>query len=320
MREQNLIRAILERFPRPASRHHRPFTSDAEIVSIGDTTLAITVDEFSAEDGLSAAEPWPLGRNLAVAVVSDLLAVGAEPRVFLDALVVDDRADEAWVGAFADGLKEALDETGAELVGGDFGTGDAWRFTGFALGAVRGKPMRRIPAVDEGVIVATGRFGDGNLAAVTGATPHFECRLEEARALRNAGAACIDTSDGLANALATMADLTPDLSLTIDRGAIHYEAGVAEAATEIDLPPEAFLLGSAGEYELLALVPATEVPDAGSLRPVGTFTRLARTGVHWRDADGRLRAQPPLPDPRAPGGGYREEVAELAVSLFGGRP
>lgn len=320
MREKNLIRAILERFPRPASRLNLPFASDAEIVTVGGATLAITTDEFSAEDGLESHEPWPLGRNLAVAVISDLLAVGAAPRLFLDALVVSPDMDEAWVGAFADGMRDALDETGAELVGGDLGTGADWRFTGIAIGTVEGTPMDRTPAAASGRIVATGRFGDGNLAAVTGATPHFECRIRESGAFREAGAACIDTSDGLGNALATLAGLSPDLSLVVDPDAVDRATGIDEAAAEMEVPPEAFLLGSAGEYELLALVPESSAPEGESFRTIGTFSRGERPGVHWRNASGRIVPQPMLPDPRGDSDGYRAAVASIAASLFGGRP
>jgi thiamine-monophosphate kinase len=318
MREETLIRALVERFPRAPGQRNAPFTSDAEIVSLGDRTLALTVDEFSGEDGLSAAAPWPLGWNLVVATISDLLAVGAAPRWFLDAFVAPPETDEAWAGAFAEGMREALDLAGARLLGGDVGTADDWRFTGVALGEVTGRPVTRIPSIEHGVIVSTGRFGDGNLAAIAGTSPHFECRIEESRALAGVAAACIDTSDGLASALATVAALSPDLVLEIDLGRIAFDGGVVAAADRLDLPAAAFLLGGAGEYELLALVPEDAVPDLESVRRIGTFRRAAVGGVAWRLADGRTVDQPPLPDPRAAERDeYRNRVAELAVSMFG---
>jgi len=319
MREETLIRAIAERFPRATGQQNAPFTSDAEIVSLGDRTLAFTVDEFSAEDGLSAAAPWPLGWNLAVATISDLLAVGAVPRWFLDALVVPPDTDEVWARAFAEGMRGALELAGAELLGGDVGTDDAWRFTGVAIGEVTGRPLSRIPGIESGAVVATGRFGDGNLAAVEGTSPHFECRFEESRALACVAAACIDTSDGLASALSTLATLSPDTAIEIDLCGVTFDGGVVEAADRLGLPPAAFLLGGAGEYELVALVPEDAIPSMESVRRIGEFRRSTEPGVTWRLGDDRTVKQPSLPDPRTSSGlaGYREQVAALAIRLFG---
>jgi len=319
MREDALIRALTARFPRAPEQRNAPFTSDAEIVRLGDATYALTLDEFSAEDGLNAAEPWPLGWNLTVATISDLLAVGATPRWFLDALVVTADTDETWAAAFADGMREALDVAGAALLGGDVGTGETWRFTGFALGEVPGRAITRVPTADRGVILATGRFGDGNLAALSGAAPHFECRVEEAGTLAEAASACIDTSDGLGSALAALHRLSPDLRLEIDLDRVRLAGGVAGAAADLGVPSAAFLLGAAGEYELVALVPEDAVPAGGILRRIGSFTRSPSAGVFYRKADGGLVEQPPLPDPReGPGADdYRERVIALAVSMFG---
>jgi len=326
MREEALIRALIERFPAAPGQSNRPFTSDAEILAIGGTNFALTLDEFSAEDGFDASAPWPLGWNVVIATLSDLLAVGAVPRLFLNALVVAPSVDEAWVAAFAAGMREALAVSGASLVGGDVGTADAWRVTGFALGTIpEGRaPLSRVPAVERGVVLATGTFGDGNLAAAVGATPLFECRAEEAEALASSAAAAIDTSDGLASALATFARLSPDLRIEIDLDAVRLTGGVAEAASDLGVPPEAFLVGGAGEYELLALAPEGPVPLADSLRRIGTFERATDAGVFFRRGDGSIVEMPALPDPRTADSreSYREGVVAVARALAGegGRP
>jgi thiamine-monophosphate kinase len=325
MNETALIETLRRTLATSREQRNEPFTSDAEIVDLGGSLLALTLDEFSAEDGLSAARPRLLGWDLVVATLSDILAVGAEPRYMLNALAVEPDADRKWVAAFAAGAQDALTSFGAAMLGGDVGSADAWRFAGLGLGvfpAGQG-PVSRIAESDRGVVLATGTFGDGNRAAVSGVAPRFECRLAESRRLAREGAARIDTSDGLAAALETFARLDPGLRIEVDLDAVPLAEGVPEAARAAGVPIPAFLLGSAGEYELLSLEPEGRASGAG-LRRVGTFERSGEGGVFYRLPSGRRVRQPRLPDPRevADLAEYRTLVVDLARTLFGegGRP
>ncbi len=98
------------------------------------------------------------------------------------------------------------------------------------------------------------------------------------------------------------------------------ESLVLRAAHRAGVPPEAFLLGSAGEYELLAFVPEDAVPDGGSVCRVGSFSRTADGGIFYRLPGGRKLRHQPLPDPRevCDLDRYRDRVIDLARRLFGG--
>jgi thiamine monophosphate kinase len=173
--------------------------------------------------------------------------------------------------------------------------------------------------------MATGAFGDGNLAAL-GAHPElrFESRLAES-ALLPPGAACTDTSDGLARALELLAGLNPGLQLRLELDLVPYADGVEAAAARAGIPREAFLLASAGEYELVALVPAPEVAGieaTGLWRRIGGFGRAADGGLHY--VGGGSAGPVPhvrLPDPRScpDFAVYCDEMVALARRLFGPR-
>lgn len=326
MKETEIIAAIRSHLTPSPRQRNRPFESDAELAEIGGRLLAFTMDEFSAEDGLSMADPALLGWDLAAATMSDLLAVGAEPAFLLHSLVAAPSTTREAIEALSAGLQEALDAFGAAALGGDVGTGGQWRYTGCAVGSFGGgqQPvLRRIP-VARGVVVATGEFGDANVSAARGAAPpRFECRLAEARRLAAMPAACIDTSDGLARAVESLSGRNPDVRIVLDLGAVPYAECVGPFAAEASARPEALLFGSAGEYELVACVPeplGRKLVDGGGFARIGTFDRGAEGGLYYQTA-GRegLIAHEPLPDPRRVGdlAAYREQVIALTNRLFG---
>jgi thiamine-monophosphate kinase len=320
MKETEIITALAAGLARSSLQQNAIFASDAEILTLDGRRLAVTVDDYSAEDRLAADDPAQLGWNLVAATVSDLLAVGATPRFMLNSFVATRAMDCAYLRALSAGMQQALNACGASMAGGDVGTGADWRFTGVALGDFRAgqAPISRLAACAKGAVLASGEFGDANLAAAAGgAAPRFEIRLAESAVLASgAPAACMDTSDGLVSALETLCALTTDLRIEIDLDAVPYAPGVTGAAAAMDVPPEVFLMGSAGEYELVALVP--EGAACAGMRRIGSFERGPRPGLFFRrNAD--LIAHPGLPDPREAESidAYCGALVGIARGLFG---
>ncbi|MFH1143259.1 MAG: AIR synthase related protein, partial [Candidatus Eisenbacteria bacterium] len=315
------------------------FGSDAEIVDLDGSLWAVTVDDYSAEDHLAADDPRVLGWNLATATLSDLLAVGAVPRFMLNSFVGERGMEAAWLSAFSAGVQEALTECGAAMLGGDVGIGAQWRFTGVALGSFRAGqgPLGRRTSCTSGQVVVSGALGDGNLAAVGAPAPRFELRLRESAALASAAqasetgraksaggapVACIDTSDGLVAALEALCLCDPGLRIEVDLAAVSCAPGVEAAAQAQGVPREAFLMGSAGEYELAALVPENARAAVGraGMRPIGAFTRGGdqSPGLYFRRGATRV-AHPGLPDPRESASldEYTGTLIALTRRLFG---
>jgi len=333
MKERDAIAALISAFRRSPAQRNKPFAADAEIVDLGGSLWAITVDDYSAEDRWDTADPFTLGWNLVAATMSDLLAVGAAPRFMLNSFIATARMDEGWLRMLSRGMDEALGACGAHMLGGDVGMGAEWRFTGVALGGfpAGSRPLSRVADARAGRVIVSGTFGDANLAASNGApAPRLEIRVPESRrlaaAIRGAGGACIDTSDGLVAALEAFCLCDPSLRIEIDRAAVPYATGIDAAARALGLPREIFLMGSAGEYELVALAGATadaterDSPGpAHGLRAIGRFAHAGDPGIHFRQGDD-LRAHAGLPDPRAAGSleEYRTALITLARKVFGG--
>lgn len=328
MNEARLISLLTDRFPRSPQQQNAPFTADAELLRLGDELLAVTVDEFSPEEDLfSSDDPAALGANLAVATLSDLLAVGAEPAFFLQSVVLPRGVDEAFVAGLACGVRTILAAAGCSQCGGDVGCGGTWRFCGCAIGRVPGgRAVTRILPPNEHTLWVTGSLGDANMAALSGRpTPVFELRLSESRLVHRYGSACIDTSGGLFEAVWQMASVNGGLAFEVDLGLVPVAEGLAELAGEAGVPPEAALMGGAGEYELLFAVPGVpssrlvaELDGIGATR-IGTARPSERPGVTLvRDGHRRrMTACPPCARGAASLAAYVEDVIRATHELLG---
>lgn len=207
---------IIERYFKRAARDPSVVLGvgdDAAVLETGGRT-AITVDTLVAGvHFLDGIPPKHLGfRSLAVNL-SDLAAMGAEPRWCTLALTLP-RADDGWLEAFAAGFFELADAHGVTLVGGNLARGPL-SVTVTALGAVDpAATLTRAGGRPGDDVYVTGTLGDGaagialikqRVAAAPGSaeaalerrfhrpTP----RVAEGRALRGLASAAIDVSDGL---------------------------------------------------------------------------------------------------------------------------
>jgi thiamine-monophosphate kinase len=295
MLETDLIRQLAARFRRSPRQRNALFTCDAEIVDLGGSLWGVTTDAFSPdEDCFGSANPERIGHNIAVATLSDLFAAGCQPHFYLHSLDLP-AGGESFGLRLSEGVAEVLDACGAFMLGGDLGCSGAWRCAATALGPVaRPEPLTRLLPPRAQALYVTGSLGDANAAALQDLVPpEFELRLAAAEAVRRQASACIDTSDGLLNAVWQWRGVNPGFRFDLDPAAIPYAPSARDTAQRVGFPLPAFLLGGAGEYELLfAADPGAEVPDATR---VGTVAPDSASGVFFGAAP--LRSPPP--DPRS---------------------
>ena len=225
--------------------------------------LAITTDMLVAGTHFFAdTDPYQLGWKAAAVNLSDLAAMGAQPRWLLLAGSLP-KADEAWIAAFAGGLFACAERFGANLVGGDTTRGPL-NLCLTALGELpRGTALRRDGAQVGDDIWVSGRPGLAalGLAQLQGRTalPETQAkrciaalqqpipRVELGLALRDGGLAhaAIDVSDGL----------LADLGHIAERSAVAAEVRAAllpslPAGVDRDLARDCLLAGG-DDYELV---------------------------------------------------------------------
>ncbi|HUR39801.1 MAG TPA: thiamine-phosphate kinase [Verrucomicrobiae bacterium] len=183
-----------------------------EVVVTTDTLIA---GRHFPED----TDPQAVGWKALAVNLSDLAAMGAEPRWFTLALTLR-MPDPEWLSGFASGLGAMAREAGVALVGGDTSQG-ALSITITAMGTVpAGKAIRRSGAKVGDAVCVTGTLGDAalglRLLGDTGGKgeshsadlEHLRSRLHRpvprvavGASLRGLAHAAIDLSDGLAGDL-----------------------------------------------------------------------------------------------------------------------
>jgi thiamine-monophosphate kinase len=264
--------------------------------------LVVCVDTLVAGVHFPVDTPADAVGHKALAVnLSDLAAMGAEPAWATLALTVPE-ADEAWVGAFAQGFHALAREYDVDLVGGDTTRGPL-SITVQVMGFVpQGQALRRDGARPGDAIYVTGTVGDAVLGlrkwqegAVADAaisvlldrlmrpTP----RIAAGRALRGLAHAAIDVSDGV------LADLGHVLGASGVGATLELDClplSDAFRAVSGDAPDRTLPLSGGDDYELLFTLPperASQLEGRLGVSCTRIGTVEADAGLRVVDAQGR---------------------------------
>jgi thiamine-monophosphate kinase len=263
---------------------------DAAVVA-GTGRLVATTDALvEGQDFRKDADPRRLGRKAMNVNLSDLAAMGASPLWALLALGLPRRTDPAWLDEFAEGVREAAEEHGVAVVGGDLTASTSFFAAVTALGRAPEKgPLRRDGARPGDVLYVSGTLGSaaaGFLLLEAGyrltadkkvKTPGRK-RLaaprstEVARLIRHqidprpmlelgrllakgrAASAAIDLSDGLSRDLHRLCRAS-GVSATLDLERLPVDTGLTELRGLARLDPLRLALFGGEDYGLLFTVP-----------------------------------------------------------------
>ncbi|PHS79105.1 MAG: thiamine-phosphate kinase [Rhodospirillaceae bacterium] len=268
-------------------RYFKPLAcKDAGALNLGDDAalldipsgqhLVVTSDALvSGVHFLDSQSPKDIAHKVVGVNLSDLAAMGAKPRaVFLAAQFPKD-IQENWIAEFALGLGQALEETGAVLMGGDtVSTPGPMAFTLTALGMVKtGQALQRNGAKSGDVLFVSGTIGDAalGLLCATGkleenafllnryARPQPRLALGQALAEGGFATACIDVSDGLLADVGHLAAMS-GLGLTLRADSVPL-SDPGKANLEF---LEVILCGG-DDYELAFSVPPNNVSKIKAL-------------------------------------------------------
>lgn len=199
--------------------------------------LAVSTDMLvSGTHFFDDADPYLLGHKALAVNISDMAAMGAQPRWATLAISLP-REDDAWLKRFSDGFFAMANQYKVELIGGDTTSGPL-NLSVTILGEVpQGKALRRDGAQAGDEIWVSGKLGDAALAlahmqgklalhvadfnAVAGALHSPVPRVALGMALCGMAHSAIDISDGL----------LADLGHILDRS--HVAAEIQFAALPV---------------------------------------------------------------------------------------
>ena len=303
---------VIERYFAPKSEDSRVIVGvgdDAAVVEIRGATALATDTLVSGVHFPAGLAGDAVGHRVLAVNLSDLAAMGAEPRWCTLALTLPD-ADHAWLEAFARGFFALAGEHGVELLGGDTTRGPL-SVTLQVLGEVdRDRILTRGGASVGDDIHVTGTLGDaaGGLdllsrslsragAAHRALVSRFLAptpRIAAGIALRGLASAAIDVSDGLLADLGHLCRASGQAAdVDVDRLPVSPELRELFPARDA----ESWALTGGDDYELCFTAPpsrrrAIEQALAACETPVRRIGQLEEgRGVHCR-RNGRPMAPP----------------------------
>ncbi|MBD9485273.1 thiamine-phosphate kinase [Pseudomonas sp. PDM14] len=264
--------------------------------------LAVSTDTLV--DGVhfpKNCDPFLLGQRALAVAASDLAAMGATPLAFTLAITLP-QADEAWLGAFAEGLSTMAARCALSLVGGDTTRGPL-SLTVTVFGAVpRGQALTRAGAQTGDLLCVGGVLGDaaGALPLVLGQRQvagaaaqallqHYWAPLPQlalGQLLRGKATAALDISDGLLADCGHIARAS-GMALHIERDRLPLSSALREIA---GASAHDCALAGGDDYVLAFTLPAAHLPAVQAAWPqtmvIGRV--LAGQGVHLLDAAGHV--------------------------------
>jgi thiamine-monophosphate kinase len=174
---------------------------DCAVLPNGRTDLLVTTDQFIEDvhfrrrTHTAGDVGWAaLARGL-----SDIAAMGGEPRYAFVSIALPAWADERWLRSFYRGLLALAQRSGVELSGGDLSHAPKFYCDCAVIGdCPRGKALRRAGAKPGDYVYVSGPLGRPKKRP--------QPRLEIGRSLRGVATACMDVSDGLSMDLARLCE------------------------------------------------------------------------------------------------------------------
>jgi thiamine-monophosphate kinase len=244
---------------------------------------------------LAEAGPRRVGRKALAVNLSDIAAMAGRPVAAFVSVALPRQGGRAMAEELYRGLRELADEFKTAVAGGDTNTWDGPLVISITLlgeATARGPVLRSGARPGDGVVV-TGPLG----GSILGKHLTFTPRVREALQLHEVADlhALIDISDGLS------ADLD-HVCRESGCGAVLYadRIPISEAARSLadGRPPLEHALGDGEDFELIAAVPAGEVPLLLAAQPVAGVT-LAHVGDFvaepglWLEENGRRKPLEP---------------------------
>jgi len=260
--------------------------------------------------------PDAIGHRALAVNLSDLAAMGAKPRAVLLSLVLPDALDVAVVDGMMDGLLALAAAHDVAVVGGNISRSPGPLMVDVtAVGAVRPRRLlTRAGARSGDGVYVTGTIGDASVGlqmlkeqcgaglhgppgGPQGSAPHQERYLRPEPRVRagmllgrnRAASACMDMSDGLADAVRQIAEAS-QVGIALDEGALPIQDDVrrwhdAHGSSAIDAA-----IGGGDDYELLFTVRPAHLGRLRDVRQRLGALPITKIGVVTKERQSAIRA------------------------------
>ena len=264
-------RGLLARLIRPPRSRHVLVGpgDDAAVVTPTGTLELLTIDTVVEGEHFTLTHytPRQIGRKALEVNVSDIAAMGGEPRHVLVALTLPRDLEVAAVEGLQAGINESADRYAIDVVGGDLTRGPIIVITIALSGHVSlDRLVRRDGARPGDIVMVSGGLGGaeaGRQVLLAGLTEfpdvvrrHLEpsARLDFAREVAGRVTAMEDVSDGLASEVRNICEAS-GVGATLRARDIPVDERVRETARALGTDPLDWALFGGEDYELVYTAP-----------------------------------------------------------------
>ncbi len=309
--ELSLLRKIRERFATVSQDVVAGIGDDTAVLAPHDRALLLTTDMMTegVHFDFRFVTWFQVGFKLISSNVSDIYAMGGDPRFVLLNLAMGRRTDEKSLERFLDGIESGMALYHVELVGGDLSQSKAGLTVSATVAGYAKRPVMRAGARPGDGIYVTGKLGESacglELLKIIGRPLSLETGertagplpwsvmepllrrhlLPEARKPGKIGkiaTAMIDISDGLFIDLSRLCDES-GVGAKVSLRSIPLSSGMRKAAESIGKDPYGLATSGGEDYELLFTASPGRKVDAVR---IGEITRSDRILI---DRKGRER-------------------------------
>jgi len=297
--EFGLIARIADRV-RPGTGVETGIGDDAAVTVPSAGCLMLSTTDMLLEGvhfDLSLTGPYSLGRKSLSVNLSDIAAMGGEPRHFLLSMAIPSTISVEFLDDFIRGMLDRADEFGVSLIGGDTCSSKSGLVISVSVFGEQlpGTIIRRSGAVEGDTIFVTGTVGDSALGLEmlkrgerggTAAQRHLDPRprVAEGLALARAGipSAMIDISDGLLADLEHILQCS-DVGAGLELDKIPLSSFFLEKCSPLSDESVSLALTGGEDYELLFTVPPSREGEVSGLferlgTPVTAIGRITAGG------------------------------------------
>jgi thiamine-monophosphate kinase len=309
--ENYLLRKLRKRFGKKSPGLILGIGDDAAVISMSCPKILVTTDMMAegVHFDLRWTTPFQIGFKLVSVNVSDIYAMGGEPRFLLLSFSADGNFQVKQFDRLFEGIKKASALYGISLIGGDISSSERMTLSATVLGCTSGKILRRDGARPGDFIYVTGHLGDsacglellkkmkvpipdeGNAATCRQLSSKYAMPLmrrhvmpvavKPDRFIRHA-TAMMDISDGLVMDLSRIcSDSRVGAKIYTERLPLSRE--LVKASEYLKKDPIDLALGGGEDYELLFTSASKTISGAYC---IGEITR---SGMRVMQKDGRQK-------------------------------